>query len=440
MRIPAAAASFARGFSFAGQGVWHAVRTQRNMRVHLTAAAAAIVVGAVLRISAADWACVALAIGMVLAAEIFNTVIEAIIDMAEPGIHPLAKIAKDGAAGAVLVASLAAVGVAVAVFVPRLLSDDQIAPQPRGICRRGPRNASLRHETGRWRPYPSLRTDPRRPRAMSELSRSERTGSDLAGSVIGTELGGSARSRSTSAAPGRRAGAAAGRSGAVALVAAALLLGSAGCSVLNKINSIRKGIDANRKVIQTFTQGLKNTKAMPFQVTYVTSGSSPTTVTYSVRPPNEIAFKETSVNGGSSSVDLIANSSGSYSCSQPSAGAQWACQKLGPASAASQQALFSIYTPSHWITFLDAFSIAAGVAGDKVSTSTMTVNGFSMHCIVFTAKGVKGTSTICTTAQNILGYVKVAGQATSFQVKSYTATPPASAFQLPPGASLTNAG
>jgi diacylglycerol kinase (ATP) len=113
--------AFLRGFTYAGRGVWHVVRTQRNMRVHLAAAAAAVTAGAVLGIGAVQWACVALAIGMVLAAEIFNTVVEAIIDLHTPQIHPLARVAKDGAAAAVLVASVAAVGVAVAVFVPRLL-------------------------------------------------------------------------------------------------------------------------------------------------------------------------------------------------------------------------------------------------------------------------------------------------------------------------------
>jgi diacylglycerol kinase len=111
---------FLRAFSFAGQGVWHALRSQRNMRVHLAAAIAAVVAGIVLRISAVDWACISLAIGMVIAAEIFNTVIEAVIDLHGPQFHPLAKVAKDGAAGAVLVTSIAAVGVAIAVYVPRL--------------------------------------------------------------------------------------------------------------------------------------------------------------------------------------------------------------------------------------------------------------------------------------------------------------------------------
>jgi undecaprenol kinase len=118
---PGGLPAFLRSFSFAGQGVWHAVRTQRNMRVHCAAAIAVVIAGAVLGIGAVQWACLALAIGMVLVAEMFNTVIEAIIDLQGPQLHPLAKIAKDGAAGAVLIASVAAVGVAIAVFVPRLL-------------------------------------------------------------------------------------------------------------------------------------------------------------------------------------------------------------------------------------------------------------------------------------------------------------------------------
>ncbi len=113
---------FFRSFSFAGQGVWYAVRTQRNMRVHLLAALAAVIAGLILRISAVDWACVLLAIGMVLTAEALNTVVEALADLCTEEFHPLAKIAKDTAAGAVLIAAAAAVGVGVAVFLPKLLT------------------------------------------------------------------------------------------------------------------------------------------------------------------------------------------------------------------------------------------------------------------------------------------------------------------------------
>jgi len=110
-----------RSFSFAGQGVWHVIRTQRNMRVHLLAAVAAIAVGLALRIDATDWACILTVIGLVLTAETLNTVVEAVVDLCTDEFHPLAKAAKDMAAGAVLISSAAAVGVGIAVFLPRLL-------------------------------------------------------------------------------------------------------------------------------------------------------------------------------------------------------------------------------------------------------------------------------------------------------------------------------
>jgi undecaprenol kinase len=112
---------FLRSFAFAGQGVWRVVRTQRNMRVHLLAGLAAVVAGLILRIGAADWACVLTVIGLVLTAETLNTVVEALVDLSTDEVHPLAKAAKDMAAGAVLLSSAAAVGVGVAVFLPRLL-------------------------------------------------------------------------------------------------------------------------------------------------------------------------------------------------------------------------------------------------------------------------------------------------------------------------------
>ena len=112
---------FLRSFAFAGQGVWHVVRTQRNMRVHLLVGLAAVMAGLILRIGAADWACVLTVIGLVLTAETLNTVVEALVDLSTDDFHPLAKAAKDMAAGAVLLSCAAAVGVGVAVFLPRLL-------------------------------------------------------------------------------------------------------------------------------------------------------------------------------------------------------------------------------------------------------------------------------------------------------------------------------
>jgi hypothetical protein len=226
--------------------------------------------------------------------------------------------------------------------------------------------------------------------------------------------------------------------GRVAALASALILAgaaAAGCSVVNKINHIKHAVDNNRAAIKAFTTDLKNAKTKPVQVTYVTTGSARSTITYAVRPPSDLAFTETAGSQGSS-TRLVANSAGEYSCSQASASSGWTCQKLAKASAAAQNALFSIYTPAHWATFLEAVSIGAGLAGDKVKTSTRTVNGFSLSCVNLYAQRA-GTSSICTTKQGILGYVKAAAQSTAFEIKSYSPAPPASAFQLPPGATIT---
>ena len=110
---------------------------------------------------------------------------------------------------------------------------------------------------------------------------------------------------------------------------------------------------------------------------------------------------------------------------------------LGKTDAAAQNQIFDIYTPSHWISFLKGLSLLAGLAGDTVSSSTMNVNGFAMNCVDLVAHGVPGTSTICSTSQGILGYVKVASDSTSFQITNYSASPSASLFQLPAGATVT---
>jgi diacylglycerol kinase (ATP) len=112
----------ARSFGFAVEGVLTIVRTQPNFWVHLFAGCLAAALGIVLRLSPAELALIVLTIALVLVAESINTVVETICDLVSPGYHPLVKRAKDVSAGAVLIAAVAALGVAVLLFGPRLAS------------------------------------------------------------------------------------------------------------------------------------------------------------------------------------------------------------------------------------------------------------------------------------------------------------------------------
>jgi diacylglycerol kinase len=106
----------AASFGYAFEGLASAWRTQLNFRIHLVLAAVLVAGGVVVRVAPIGWAVIALAIGLVVAAELFNTALEAVVDLASPQEHPLAKLAKDIAAAGVLVASLAAVVAGVAVL------------------------------------------------------------------------------------------------------------------------------------------------------------------------------------------------------------------------------------------------------------------------------------------------------------------------------------
>ena len=213
---------------------------------------------------------------------------------------------------------------------------------------------------------------------------------------------------------------------------------AAGCSAVNKIKQDVHTVEANKSTVDSFTQNLQSNKDVPFEATYMTTGSSPATIVYAVDPSSGgLAFHESQTGSSASNVQIIVNSSGEYVCNQSGAVGAWSCQKLGKADAASENKIFDFYTPSHWISFLKGVSLVAGLSGDKVTTSTKSLNGFDMNCIDLVAKGVAGTSTICSTSQGILGYVNVASDSTSFEITDFTSSPSPSLFQLPPGATIT---
>lgn len=114
------ALSLTESFSYAWCGVRYLFRTQRNARIHLLIAAAALVSGVFLRLSLLEMAIVVVVIGVVIVAEMFNTAVEAVIDLATEEWNQLAKAAKDVAAAAVLAAAIVAVLVGSLVFGPHI--------------------------------------------------------------------------------------------------------------------------------------------------------------------------------------------------------------------------------------------------------------------------------------------------------------------------------
>ncbi len=117
--------NFTRGrlfsFKYAFAGLRHVIVSQRNAWIHAAITAAVVILAAFLNLDLRDWALLVLAIGLVWMAEIFNTALEALVDLASPQQHPLAKIAKDVSAAAVLVGAIASILIGLLILLPPLI-------------------------------------------------------------------------------------------------------------------------------------------------------------------------------------------------------------------------------------------------------------------------------------------------------------------------------
>lgn len=108
-------------FKHAWDGVVHTIRTQPNFRVHLSAATFAVILGVWLKISEIEWVVIVFTILWVLVSEMINTSIEAMVDLLTHEIREEARIAKDVAAGMVLVGAAGAVAVGCIIFLPKMI-------------------------------------------------------------------------------------------------------------------------------------------------------------------------------------------------------------------------------------------------------------------------------------------------------------------------------
>ena len=109
-------------FKYAWAGVYYAFVTQRNFRIHTFIGIIAVSLGLILEVKAIELAVIAMTCAIVMVLELINTAIEAVVDLTvKQTYHELAKIAKDCAAGAVLISAIAAVVVAACILLPPLL-------------------------------------------------------------------------------------------------------------------------------------------------------------------------------------------------------------------------------------------------------------------------------------------------------------------------------
>lgn len=111
-----------RSFGYAWQGIKDCVGKEQNLSFHLIASATVVAAGFIFGITRIEWMVIILCIGVVIAAELFNTAIEKLVDLVSPDRHPLAGQVKDIAAGAVLACAVAAAIIGLIIFFPYFLS------------------------------------------------------------------------------------------------------------------------------------------------------------------------------------------------------------------------------------------------------------------------------------------------------------------------------
>jgi len=111
-----------KSFRYAFAGLVELFREENNAKVHALAAVLVIAVGFLLRVSAAEWVALVFAIGLVFAAECFNSSIERLCDVVQPEQDPRIKATKDLAAGAVLACAVAAAVIGLIIFVPKIVA------------------------------------------------------------------------------------------------------------------------------------------------------------------------------------------------------------------------------------------------------------------------------------------------------------------------------
>lgn len=113
---------FINSFHYSWDGIKYAFKYEQSMFIHVLMTLLVVVCGIVLELNFQEWLLCIILIGLVIATELINTAIEAVVDLACPEIHQLAKTAKDTAAAAVFVFALTALLCGLFLFVPKIIA------------------------------------------------------------------------------------------------------------------------------------------------------------------------------------------------------------------------------------------------------------------------------------------------------------------------------
>ena len=108
-------------FKYAISGIQSALKTEKNMKIHISIMIVVILMGIFFKISKMEWIICIILFALVLSAELVNTAIETVVDMVMPEINEKAKIAKDVSAGSVLIMAIASAIIGLIIFIPKLL-------------------------------------------------------------------------------------------------------------------------------------------------------------------------------------------------------------------------------------------------------------------------------------------------------------------------------
>lgn len=114
--------SLINSFKYACMGIKSAIKSERNMKIHVLATLIVTALGFILGLDPLEWVACIFSIVIVISSEMLNTAIETIVDLVSPNINPLAKKAKDIAAGSVLVMAIGAFLVGLIIFIPKIIN------------------------------------------------------------------------------------------------------------------------------------------------------------------------------------------------------------------------------------------------------------------------------------------------------------------------------